>query len=50
MDFLTATSWPEALELKSAHPDAVALAGGTDVMVEMNFDRRPRRPRRPCWT
>src|SRR6202035_1804479 len=32
-----------ALELKAAHPDAVPIAGGTDVMVELNFDRiRPR--------
>jgi CO/xanthine dehydrogenase FAD-binding subunit len=33
----------EALELKSRHPEAVLLAGGTDVMVDLNFDRR--RPR-----
>jgi CO/xanthine dehydrogenase FAD-binding subunit len=29
----------EALELRAAHPDAQALAGGTDLMVELNFDR-----------
>jgi len=29
----------EALELKAAHPEALAIAGGTDVMVELNFDR-----------
>jgi CO/xanthine dehydrogenase FAD-binding subunit len=29
----------EALELRAAHPDAGALAGGTDLMVELNFDR-----------
>jgi CO/xanthine dehydrogenase FAD-binding subunit len=32
----------EALALKAEHPDAVPIAGGTDVMVELNFDvRRP---------
>lgn len=40
MDFLQPTTWTEALEAKAAHPDAVPLAGGTDVMVALNFDRR----------
>ncbi|GAA1866138.1 FAD binding domain-containing protein [Pseudonocardia ailaonensis] len=40
MDFLAPASWAEALECKAAHPDAVAIAGGTDVMVELNFDHR----------
>jgi CO/xanthine dehydrogenase FAD-binding subunit len=32
----------EALEVKSEHPDVVPIAGGTDLMVELNFDmRRP---------
>jgi len=39
MDFLQAANWTEALETKAAHPGAVPLAGGTDVMVELNFDR-----------
>ncbi len=39
MEVLTADSWQEALELKAAHPDARAIAGGTDLMVELNFDR-----------
>ena len=39
MDFLQPTSWPEALEAKSANPKAVPIQGGTDVMVELNFDR-----------
>ena len=40
---LQTNSWHEALELKAAHPDAVPIAGGTDLMVELNFDRiRPR--------
>jgi CO/xanthine dehydrogenase FAD-binding subunit len=30
----------EALAAKAAHPDAVPIAGGTDVMVELNFDHR----------
>src|SRR6188474_3522055 len=29
----------EALELRSKHPGAVPIQGGTDVMVELNFDR-----------
>lgn len=40
MDFLQPASWAEALEARAAHPDAVPVAGGTDVMVELNFDRR----------
>jgi CO/xanthine dehydrogenase FAD-binding subunit len=43
MDFLQPRSWVEALQAKSAHPDAVPISGGTDVMVELNFDKhRPR--------
>jgi CO/xanthine dehydrogenase FAD-binding subunit len=43
MEVLQTDSWHEALELKAAHPDAVPIAGGTDLMVELNFDRiRPR--------
>jgi len=42
MEFLRPESWPEAIAAKSTHPDAVPVAGGTDVMVELNFDaRRP---------
>ena len=37
---LRPTRWAEALELRAAHPDALAINGGTDVMVEINFDRR----------
>src|ERR1700724_1409453 len=39
MDFLQPTTWAEALAMKAAHPDALPIAGGTDVMVEINFDR-----------
>ncbi|MFF2376193.1 FAD binding domain-containing protein [Streptomyces xiamenensis] len=44
MDFLRPAGWAEALAAKAAHPDAVPLTGGTDVMVELTFDRR--RPER----
>jgi CO/xanthine dehydrogenase FAD-binding subunit len=39
MDVLTPTSLDEALALKAERPDAVPIEGGTDVMVELNFDR-----------
>jgi CO/xanthine dehydrogenase FAD-binding subunit len=39
MDVLTPRSLEEALRLKAEHPGAVPLQGGTDVMVELNFDR-----------
>lgn len=42
MDFLRPTTWDEALAAKADQPDAVPIQGGTDVMVELNFDvRRP---------
>ena len=42
MDFHRPSTVDEALALKAEHPDAVPIAGGTDVMVELNFDaRRP---------
>ncbi|MHA7956845.1 FAD binding domain-containing protein [Streptomyces sp. L500] len=40
MDFLRPAAWEEALAAKAAHPTAVPIAGGTDVMVEINFDHR----------
>lgn len=40
MEFLSVSSWPEALQAKAAHPGACPIAGGTDVMVELNFNRR----------
>lgn len=39
MDFLQPTSWQEALDLRAERLDAVPIAGGTDVMVDINFDR-----------
>ncbi|WP_433615092.1 FAD binding domain-containing protein [Dactylosporangium sp. CA-139114] len=40
MEFLSPSTWGEALAAKAEHPGAVPIAGGTDVMVELNFDRR----------
>ena len=39
MDVLSPQSLGEALRLKAERPDAVPIQGGTDVMVELNFDR-----------
>jgi CO/xanthine dehydrogenase FAD-binding subunit len=42
VDFISPASWDEALSAMAAVPGALPLAGGTDVMVEINFDaRRP---------
>jgi CO/xanthine dehydrogenase FAD-binding subunit len=40
MEFLQPATWREALEIKAAHPEALPIAGGTDVMVEINLDHR----------
>ncbi|QYN16717.1 xanthine dehydrogenase family protein subunit M [Amycolatopsis sp. DSM 110486] len=40
MDFLRPANLAEALAVKAERPDAVPIAGGTDVMVELNFDHR----------
>jgi CO/xanthine dehydrogenase FAD-binding subunit len=39
MEFLYATSLANALEIKASYPDAMPVAGGTDVMVGVNFGR-----------
>jgi CO/xanthine dehydrogenase FAD-binding subunit len=39
VEILAPDTWQEALAAKAAHPDALAIAGGTDVMVALNFDR-----------
>ena len=39
MEVLTPRSLQEALALKAEHPRAQPIQGGTDVMVELNFDR-----------
>jgi CO/xanthine dehydrogenase FAD-binding subunit len=40
MEFLQPRSLAEALAAMAERPEAVPIAGGTDVMVELNFDRR----------
>src|SRR4029450_3158312 len=39
VDVLTPRTLDEALRLKAEHAEAVPIQGGTDVMVELNFDR-----------
>ena len=38
MEFFQPETWREALALKAEHPDTLPIAGGTDVMVEINLD------------
>jgi len=40
-DYLTPRSLEEALEMMSDRPEAVPLAGGTDILVQMQEGRRP---------
>jgi CO/xanthine dehydrogenase FAD-binding subunit len=40
MEVVSPTRLDEALRVKAERPDAVPIQGGTDVMVELNFDRR----------
>lgn len=40
MEVLSPRSLEEALRVKAEQPEAVPIQGGTDVMVELNFDRR----------
>jgi CO/xanthine dehydrogenase FAD-binding subunit len=39
MDAFAPHSLYEALELRAAHPEAIPVAGGTDLMVDVNFGR-----------
>jgi CO/xanthine dehydrogenase FAD-binding subunit len=39
VDVLTPRSLDEALALKAERPEALPIQGGTDVMVDLNFDR-----------
>jgi CO/xanthine dehydrogenase FAD-binding subunit len=39
MEFLAPTSLADALAAKAEQPEAMPIIGGTDVMVELNFDR-----------
>jgi CO/xanthine dehydrogenase FAD-binding subunit len=40
MDMVLPTTWAEALAAKAERPELLPIAGGTDVMVDINFDRR----------
>ncbi|MEX2211004.1 MAG: FAD binding domain-containing protein [Gaiellaceae bacterium] len=40
MEVLVPRTLDEALRLKAEAPDALPIQGGTDVMVELNFDRK----------
>lgn len=39
MEVMTPRSLDEALQMKAVHPAACPIAGGTDVLVDLNFDR-----------
>ncbi len=39
MEFLQPTSLDEALAMKAGQPEATPIQGGTDLMVDINFDR-----------
>ncbi|MEZ0067734.1 CO/xanthine dehydrogenase FAD-binding subunit [Streptacidiphilus sp. MAP12-20] len=39
MEFLRPANWDEALAAMAENPSALPISGGTDVMVELNFDR-----------
>ena len=40
MEFLQPETWADALAAKAEVPAALPIIGGTDVMVELNFDRQ----------
>jgi CO/xanthine dehydrogenase FAD-binding subunit len=40
VDVVTPKTLPEALRVKAEQPHAVPLQGGTDLLVDLNFDRR----------
>jgi CO/xanthine dehydrogenase FAD-binding subunit len=40
VQFFSPDGWAEALAIKAEHPDATPIAGGTDLMVEINFGHR----------
>jgi CO/xanthine dehydrogenase FAD-binding subunit len=40
VDIVQPVTWAEALAAKAERPGLLPIAGGTDVMVEINFDRR----------
>ena len=40
MEYLRPSTWNDAVAMKTEHPSAVPINGGTDLMVEINFARR----------
>ncbi|MBA2693666.1 MAG: FAD binding domain-containing protein [Rubrobacter sp.] len=40
MEFLQPDNLREAFEMRASHPGAAPICGGTDIMVELNFDHR----------
>ena len=40
MEYLRPRTWQDAVALKTENPAAVPINGGTDLMVDINFDRR----------
>ena len=40
MEMVQPVTWAEALRAKAERPGLLPIAGGTDVMVDINFDRR----------
>jgi CO/xanthine dehydrogenase FAD-binding subunit len=41
MEFWQPTTWADALTARAEHPDALPIAGGTDLMVGLNFGQPP---------
>jgi CO/xanthine dehydrogenase FAD-binding subunit len=39
VQILSPDTWEQALAMKAAQPEAIPIAGGTDLMVALNFDR-----------
>jgi CO/xanthine dehydrogenase FAD-binding subunit len=39
VEILVPDTWEQALAMKAAQPEAAPIAGGTDLMVALNFDR-----------
>jgi CO/xanthine dehydrogenase FAD-binding subunit len=39
VEFVQPSGWPEALAARAGRPDALPVAGGTDVLVDLNFGR-----------
>jgi CO/xanthine dehydrogenase FAD-binding subunit len=39
VEIISPDTWEQALAMKAAQPEAIPIAGGTDLMVALNFDR-----------